>query len=480
MRVVAAAVLLLTVPCGLVAWRAGATPAHVVQEPPPRAGGQRPLTSYIPYGEAQPLFHLLRAELLPADLRDVDDAARRARWPQWVERHDAAIRDRLRRGEEDTVANLIFFGTRFTSERRLLYTDIPTLPDDRERSGVVRRRIDDMVAAIRQRPNDERMRFVHDVVTSAGVNPDTADGRARTGTYLRTLTERAIDDRRRHDEAAASLKRLPDPVASSIGYATLFHDRGLSSDASFLADYALHETLDVLTDLRVLMPGTVRRVAVIGPGLDFADKREGYDVFPPQTFQPFAATDSLVRLGLASAMDLHVTVLDVNPKVVRHLDAARERARIDQEYVVRLPRDTKQPWTTPLVDYWERFGHAIGAARSGQVPDADHILVRRVDIRPDVVLAVTPQDLNLVLERLDLTHAERFDLIVTTNILVYYDVFEQALALKNIARMLRPGGVLLSNDFVVPDERMVFGGSVDVSYTPTEGDRITWYRHLAP
>jgi SAM-dependent methyltransferase len=476
---VAAAALLLTIPCGLAGWRAGATPAHV-QEPPSRAGGQRPSTSYIPYAEAQPLFHLLRAELLPADLRDGDDAARRARWPEWVERHDSAIRGRLRRGDEDTVANLIFFGTRFTSERRLLYTEIPTLPDDQESSGVVRRRIDDMIDAITQRSHDERMRFVHDVVTSTGIDPGTAGGRERARDYLRTLTERAIDDRRRYDEAIASAKQLPDPVASSIGYATLFHDRGLSSDASFLGDYALHETLDVLREQRVLTPGTVRRVAVVGPGLDVADKRQGYDFFPPQTFQPFAAIDSLVRLGLASSMGVHITVLDVNPRVVRHVDAARERARMGEEYVVRLPRDTKERWTTLLAEYWERFGHAIGAARSAQAPDADHILVRSVSIRPDVVLTIAPQDVNLVVERLDLSLAERFDLIVTTNILVYYDVFEQALALKNIARMLRPGGLLLSNDFVVPDERMGLGGSVDVSYTSTEGDRITWYRHLAP
>jgi len=36
-------------------------------------------------------------------------------------------------------------------------------------------------------------------------------------------------------------------------------------------------------------------------------------------------------------------------------------------------------------------------------------------------------------------------LIVATNVLVYYDFFEQSLAMANIARMLKPGGFLLSN-----------------------------------
>jgi hypothetical protein len=476
MRVVAAAALLLTIPCVLAASRAGTKPANALQEPP-RAGGPRPSKSYIPYAEGQPLFHLLRAELLPADLRELDESARRSRWPHWVERHDAAIRGRLLRGDEDTVVNLLFFGTRFTSERRFLYTEIPTLSDNQESTDILRRRIDDMMRAIVQRPTDERMRFVHDVVTSTGTDPGTAGGRDRARDYLRSIVERAIKDAQRYDDAAASAKRLEDAIASNIGYATLYRDRGLSSDASFLPDYALDETLNALTQQRLLTSGTVRRVAIVGPGLDFADKREGYDVFPPQTFQPFAAIDSILKLGLASAMGLRMTILDVNPRVLRHLDTARGRARMGHGYVVRLPRDRNESWTPQLVDYWERFGNTIGTSgRSEPVPHADNVLVRSVHVRPDVILTITPHDLNIVLEWLDLTPGERFDVIVATNILVYYDVFEQSLALKNIARMLRPGGLLLSNNFVVPDDSMLLAGYVDVPYISNEGDRIFWYQ----
>ena len=34
--------------------------------------------------------------------------------------------------------------------------------------------------------------------------------------------------------------------------------------------------------------------------------------------------------------------------------------------------------------------------------------------------------------------------------LLYYDVFEQSLALANVAAMLRPGGVFISNQAVEP------------------------------
>ena len=57
------------------------------------------------------------------------------------------------------------------------------------------------------------------------------------------------------------------------------------------------------------------------------------------------------------------------------------------------------------------------------------------------------RDVNIVLERTD---DGPFDLIVATNILVYYDAFEQSLAVANIAQVLRPGGFLLTNYAVSP------------------------------
>ena len=74
--------------------------------------------------------------------------------------------------------------------------------------------------------------------------------------------------------------------------------------------------------------------------------------------------------------------------------------------------------------------------------------------------------------------AERFDLIVATNILVYYDVVEQSLALANVARMLRPGGLLLSNTLLteLPRLPMALVAHTDVVYTETAiGDRVMCY-----
>ena len=72
---------------------------------------------------------------------------------------------------------------------------------------------------------------------------------------------------------------------------------------------------------------------------------------------------------------------------------------------------------------------------------------------------------------------------IATNVLLYYDVFDQSLALVNIATMLRPGGILLSNTPVIalPGIPMDIAGSAEVAEftVPNIGiirDRVTWYR----
>jgi chemotaxis methyl-accepting protein methylase len=98
------------------------------------------------------------------------------------------------------------------------------------------------------------------------------------------------------------------------------------------------------------------------------------------------------------------------------------------------------------------------------------------------VTRVEARDLNVVLQRPTLGPEDRFDLVIATNVLVYYDVFEQSLALLNIASMTRPGGFLLSNNAVLelPRSPMRSAGYRTTIYSDREndGDHIVWYRRL--
>src|SRR5207244_6456711 len=124
---------------------------------------------------------------------------------------------------------------------------------------------------------------------------------------------------------------------------------------------------------------------------------------------------------------LLVTTFDLSPRVNQHLATARERARGNEPYLLNVPRDTDVRWKPELATYWERFGDRIGEPAELTVPPgAGSVLVRSVRVRPAIVASIVPQDLNIVLQRLEpLPPDERFDLMIATNVLVYYSVFEQ-------------------------------------------------------
>jgi SAM-dependent methyltransferase len=330
---------------------------------------------------------------------------------------------------------------------------------------------------------NERLQFARQLVERVGIDPATRDGREQVRVYLRRLMTRVTSEVQQYARDVQSARSLNDPIAEFIERSKLFRTRGLSSDTSILPDFAVDETLEAMKAKGVLGGRRIRQVAIVGPGLDFTDKAEGYDFYPQQTMQPFALIDSLVRHGLADPDALRVTTFDLSPRINGHLGAARRRANAGGAYTLELVRDRGVAWRPRLADYWRRFGDRIGQAAKGSPPPADagRVETRAVRVRPDIVLSIVPQDLNVVLQRLEpLADGEQFDLIVATNIFVYYDAFEQALGLMNAASMLRPGGILISNN-ALPG-RLVGSvkpaGSNTVIYTdrPGDSDQFVWYQ----
>ena len=199
--------------------------------------------------------------------------------------------------------------------------------------------------------------------------------------------------------------------------------------------------------------------------------------------QAVALADSLVRLGLSRSESLSVTAFDISPRVLDHLERARTRGAAGEGYVLHLPRP-REGWAPPFVAYWGRFGDAVAGPAEAVVPPptAGPLEVRAVRVRPELAAAVHPLDLNVVYQRLDLPPAERFDLVVATNILVYYDTFEQSLALANVARMTAVGGLFLSNNSVLElpgsSLRSVGYRTVVFSDRPDDGEHVIFYRRL--
>jgi SAM-dependent methyltransferase len=428
---------------------AGPAPASspVAALAPARASGK----SLISYADARPILEAHR-EGLPPDLKGRTAAALESAWPEWISRHDAAIRARLAHGDEDSVVNLWLYGTTFTTAPRATDQEMARQKTRALAEDLLIRRLDDLVAGLAAPGGNERLQFARQLVERRGIDPSTDGGKEEARVYLVKARERAITEYARYRRLAESARRPGDRGAELSSYATMYRDRGLSSDTKLTADFALDKALEAIAAAGTRPGGTVRDVAIVGPGLDFTDKAEGYDFYPQQTIQPFALVDSLARHGLASPGELRVTTLDLSPRVNAHLEGARRRARAGEPYVVQLPLandDPKHQWQPALVGYWQQFGDRIGDAIPPIPPPAvvGDVRVRAVRVRPEVTLSITPRDLDIIVERLD---AEQFDVIVATNILVYYDAFDQALALANIAKMLRPGGYFVTNYAVAP------------------------------
>ena len=426
---------------------------------------------------------LAMAAGVPAALKTGDVATFAPAWQAWATAHDAEIRGRLERGDADTIVNWLLFGTTFTRHPRVNLnrptSGSSTNADLQQLGDLIAQRTRDFVRALAAPGQDERRQFARSFLEARGHHFETAPQLAEVERYLGGEVGRVIAESSRYAGEHAADRQLADRTEDFARRSRLFRDRGLSLDTSMLPGFAIEQTLRDLRAKGAIAAGSVRRAAVIGPGLDFSDKGSGYDFYPQQTLQPFALVDSLRRLGLADAGGVQITTLDISPRVNDHLKRARTRSGRGATYTIRVPLDVGLRWTRDVVDYWKRFGSEIGASAAAAGPAGTHIELRVVEVRPAVVAAIAPEDLDIVVQRLPDT---RFDLIVATNVFVYYDVLDQCLALANVEAMLRPGGLLLSNNAVLelPTSRVRSGGYQTVQYSdrPDDGDHIVWYQRL--
>ncbi len=429
--------------------------------------------------EARPVLDDFSAEL-PAGLSG--DPLTAASWQEWATAHDREIRSRLQRGDADSIVNLLLFGTSFTAQPRCTIQQVEAAGGDAEAaSQLIRARVRDFAAAVARPGTNERLLFAAGWLHEQGADPVGPAAASRIATVLLENTLRVVREQQEYNRAIAEAKQKEDAAHLFIERSSLYRGRGLSLDTSFRPNYGIERSLAEMQSAGLLRQ--VHRAAVLGPGLDFTDKRSGYDFYPVQTLQPFALVDSLRRLRLADSGGPAVAILDLSGRVLRHVRRAVDQARAGSAYTVQLALDRDTQWRPATVDYWRRSCAEIGTEIEPlRPPPGAAVRMRAVRIRPDVVRLLEPFDLEIVIQHLRLPDERRFDLVVATNILVYYSPFEQALALQNLAAMLRPGGVLLSNNVLpeVPGVPMHPAGATSVAYSndPDDGDHMLWYRRV--
>jgi len=408
---------------------------------------------FLSYEQALPVFTAL-GETPPAA----------SGWNTWIAAADASTRARVRQGDESSIVNLILFGTSFTSQPRITAQQLTPA----QLRTAVSTRLDDFERALAAPGTSERLLYARSVLSG------TAPVRPR----LLAMIDRTIKEGETLARLTAEAERAGDPSLEFAERSRLYRGRGLASDTSLRVNFAVEEALR-----RVFPKGTarLRRVAIIGPGLDVVDKEAGHDFYPPQTLQPFAVVDSLVRLGLADAESIQVTTLDVSARVNEHISGIGREGRVGTPYLVHTPLDGDVAWTPQMLSYFGAFGETVGRPVPVSVPPGvGRLRLRAISIRPAIAARVSAQDVNITAQYLPLSDAERFDLIIGTNVFVYYDRLEQGMAMVSIARMLRPGGALLSNNALVevPSAGMRSAGYSRTMYSDRaeDGDVMIWYQ----
>jgi len=380
---------------------------------------------------------------LPADLKSAGQPTAAA-WDTWVHRSDQEIRARLERGQEDTLTNLLRLGVTYTKQDRISFHDLEQFGKNKYIDSLASKRAEDLIRALAAPHATEGVAEMRSFLEKQGFNLRTPGGQEKVKNYM--LANLA----RMRDEVIKAQAELYNKKGADLS--RQFKDRGLSTDSNLYPDYTIELHLRHMMEQGLLKPGSIRRVAIVGPGLDFVNKNSGSDFYPPQSTQPFAVIDTLARLQLADPASVELTTFDISSRVNKHLARARTEAAAGKWYTIQLLSSPSDNWSADyaagFMEYWQKLGDQIGKpARRMPVPDAaSDIWNRAVSVRPAVVLRVTPEDMNVVFQTIPLPPEKQFDLVIGTNIFVYYDSFEQSLARANLATMIKPGSYLITSE----------------------------------
>jgi SAM-dependent methyltransferase len=368
-----------------------------------------------------------------------------AAFPSYRDRLRETHARRVREGDLDHLVFYLLQSTTFTTlppiEPALSAKALVDGLADRERDAflhgseivtsrvpnAVRARAAALVRALDGSDRDPRLVYFRELVHAAVPVPHQRDA-ALLREYLRVM--RFVYDKEFVAQRSAS---APQAVAE------LYRSRGLSTDTAVEAGYLVYLGLGVVKSLEP--ERRVRRVLIVGPGLDLAPRTGLLEAGPPESYQPWAVIDALIALGLSRPGDLEVVAADINPRVVSHLRHAHAQPPA-LRLITGLPESDTVAFSAEYRDYFSRLGRAIDAAPADASSTGGH-LIKVVRVSPSAARALRAETLDVVTDRLE---TPPFDVVIATNVLTYFDDIELALALTGIARMLAPGGVFLHNE----------------------------------
>ena len=234
---------------------------------PAGLGQSSPRAEFISFEAARPILDGMK-DALPPDLRDAGplDADK---WAAWVQLRDEGVRNRLIRGEEDTLVNLLRFGVTFTREYRIDDEFLARYGQSSLVNSFAENRANDLIHAWMAPHPSEGLIEMRTFIGKHGHSLRTSEERMETKKYLLDSLARLRDEYLKYKSQPKDERRFQ-----------MFQDRGISLDTNLWPDYLLDATFRSMLEKGMLKPGGVRRIAIVGPGARFRQQGSGQRLLP--------------------------------------------------------------------------------------------------------------------------------------------------------------------------------------------------------
>jgi hypothetical protein len=328
------------------------------------------------------------------------------------------------------------------AERERYLAETPDyLPPEERMPKAARARMNEFIRAIGQDSDDERMAYFKTFLENTTPKSSSL--------VQRLYAEYARAMRFLYRKEFASRKLSKERLAAYV--ASLYQDRGHSTDTQIESNFVVYTALAALKAGEKSKPPSTQlnRVLIIGPGLDFAPRTDFIDLFGPQSYQPFAVADALLSLKLCDASRLQIDCVDINERVVAHLQSLRRRGEVTLSLLSGVSDGAGRALSEDYKDYFRNLGSSVGRESAMNVPpDMASRLKKSLRIGPEVTAKINADRLNIITERFERSDGSTpdYDLVIVTNVFPYFNPTELLFALTNISVMLADGGYLIHNE----------------------------------
>ncbi len=222
-----------------------------------------PARSFIPYDEARFILEAI-GDTLPPELKSLQSPAG---WAAWAERRDREIRARSSAGRHrfrsqfHALRHLFYRRPRITLgaliefARKVSAAQAAGSPDAVNFAQALQDRAADLINAMLQSSDNERILYARRLIESQGVDIQTAAGREAAITYLIKNLSRVVGENEGYTRVLESARAMGDASGEFAERSKLFRDRGLSSDTSLMPNFAIEKSLAALKAQGLIVAG---------------------------------------------------------------------------------------------------------------------------------------------------------------------------------------------------------------------------------